>query len=78
MEGLPARQEEAISLDRKGIASRLRERGIDVDFEDWDGLSDERVIDIAWHKVFIRGGIKFTDIITDKEEGPFQEQPHEV
>lgn len=31
-------------LDRKEIAVNLRRLGIDVDFEDWDGLDDNDVL----------------------------------
>lgn len=36
-------RDEAPSLDRKVIAISLRRLGIDVDFEDWDGLDDSYV-----------------------------------
>jgi hypothetical protein len=38
---------EELVLDRIGLAVSLREQGIDVDFNDWDGLSDESVSRIA-------------------------------
>lgn len=33
-------------LSRKDIAVKLRQLGVDVDFEDWDGLDDNDVLDI--------------------------------
>lgn len=66
------------SLNRKEIAIRLRQKSIDVDYEDWDGLSDEDVVERVWSIVFIRGGIDFEEIITDKELEPFMEYPYEV
>jgi len=78
MEGTPEITEEASGLDRKEIARRLRAHEIDVDFEDWDGLSDLRVVEIAWNKVFLRGGIDFGDIISEHELEPYMEYPHEV
>ncbi len=40
----PIEQEQEAMLDRKQIAVDLRELGIDVDFEDWDGLDDNEVL----------------------------------
>lgn len=37
-------QEQEPILDRKEIAVSLRHLGIDVDFEDWDGLDDNDVL----------------------------------
>lgn len=71
-------QDQTTLPERSEIARRLRLRGIDVDYEDWDGLSDERVVDIVWNKVFIHGGIDFEDIITDVELNSVMEHPHEV
>ena len=71
-------QDQTTLPERSEIARRLRLRGIDVDYEDWDGLSDERVVDIVWKKVFIHGGIDFEDIITDVELNSVMEHPHEV
>ena len=71
-------QDQTTLPERSEIARRLRLRGIDVDYEDWDGLSDERVVDIVWNKVFIHGGIDFEEIITDVELNSVMEHPHEV
>ncbi len=38
---------ELLVLDRVQLAISLRKQGLDVDFEDWDGLSDESVSRIA-------------------------------
>lgn len=31
-------------IDRPSVAIKLRELGVDVDFEDWDGLDDNEVL----------------------------------
>jgi hypothetical protein len=38
---------EELVLDRIKLAISLREQGMDVDFEEWDGLSDESVTRIV-------------------------------
>jgi len=42
----PVQQEEVCRLDRIATAIALRGKGFDIDFEDWDGLSDESVLEI--------------------------------
>jgi hypothetical protein len=43
----PEEFDESLVLDRNKLAISLRRQGIDVDRDDWDGLSDLRVTRIA-------------------------------
>lgn len=45
----PQQRNETWLLDRIGTAIALREKGFDVDFEDWDRLPDESVLEIITH-----------------------------
>lgn len=47
MSEIPTNNQEFVSepkLDRREIAVELRKLGVDVDFEDWDGLDDNDVL----------------------------------
>ena len=63
-EASPGQYETVHVLDRAGTAVALREKGIDVDFEDWDGLTDESVLETLMHLLH-GSGIDMQDVVKE-------------